>query len=92
MLLTLADGQGTSAEAWSDWKETLVWQLYHAPRNICPTRRRFIEQTKIERELLQKRVTARLAPDYADEVEAHFEFMPDNYFRAFERRRKSPRT
>ena len=30
MLLTLADGQGTSAEAWSDWKESLVWQLYHA--------------------------------------------------------------
>src|SRR5213076_2770753 len=28
MLLTLADGQGTSADAWSDWKETLVWQLY----------------------------------------------------------------
>src|SRR6266436_4623406 len=30
MLLTLADGQGTSAEAWSDWKESLVWQLFHA--------------------------------------------------------------
>ena len=30
MLLTLADGQGTSDEAWSDWKESLVWQLYHA--------------------------------------------------------------
>jgi len=25
MLLTLADGQGTSADAWSDWKELLVW-------------------------------------------------------------------
>src|SRR5438128_7458255 len=30
MLLTLADGQGTSAEGWSDWKESLVWHLYHA--------------------------------------------------------------
>jgi [protein-PII] uridylyltransferase len=29
MLLTLADGQGTSPEAWSDWKESLVWQLFH---------------------------------------------------------------
>src|ERR1700676_5356049 len=30
MLLTLADGRGTSAEGWSDWKEALVWPLYHA--------------------------------------------------------------
>ena len=29
MLLTLADGQGASADAWSDWKESLVWQLFH---------------------------------------------------------------
>src|SRR5262245_15579486 len=29
MLLTLADGQGTSAEGWSDWKESLVWELFH---------------------------------------------------------------
>jgi [protein-PII] uridylyltransferase len=28
MLLTLADGQGTSADTWSDWKESLVWQLF----------------------------------------------------------------
>ncbi|HEY1583603.1 MAG TPA: nucleotidyltransferase domain-containing protein, partial [Chthoniobacterales bacterium] len=29
MLLTLADGQGTT-DMWSDWKESLVWHLYHA--------------------------------------------------------------
>src|SRR5207237_6600925 len=29
MLLTLADGQGTSPETWSDWKESLVWELFH---------------------------------------------------------------
>src|SRR5436189_2948677 len=29
MLLTLADGQGTSGDAWSDWKESLVWELFH---------------------------------------------------------------
>ena len=28
MLLTLADGMGTSDQSWSDWKEALVWQLY----------------------------------------------------------------
>jgi [protein-PII] uridylyltransferase len=84
MLLTLADGQGTSADAWSDWKESLVWQLYHATSQYLSDQEAFYEQTKIERELLQQRVTENLGPDYAEEVDAHFEFMPDNYFRAFE--------
>jgi [protein-PII] uridylyltransferase len=83
MLLTLADGQGTSADAWSDWKESLVWQLYHATSRYLSDQEAFYEQTKIERERLQLSVTESLGPDYAEEVEAHFEFMPDNYFRAF---------
>jgi [protein-PII] uridylyltransferase len=84
MLLTLADGQGTSADAWSDWKETLVWHLYHATSQYLSDQEAFYEQTKIERERLQENITARLGAEYAEEIEAHFEFMPDNYFRAFE--------
>ena len=57
MLLTLADGQGTSADAWSDWKESLVWQLYHSTSQYLSDQEAFYEQTKIERELLQKQVT-----------------------------------
>jgi [protein-PII] uridylyltransferase len=29
-------------------------------------------------------VAEKLTPDFADELEAHFEYMPENYFRAFE--------
>ena len=83
MLLTLADGQGTSAEAWSDWKESLVWQLYHASSQYLADQAAFHEQRKIEREKLQHSVTAHLGADFGAEVEAHFENMPDNYFRAF---------
>jgi len=84
MLLTLADGQGTSAEAWSDWKETLVWQVYHATTGYLADQRSYYEQSKIERESLQTQVAGILTPDFADEIEAHFEFMPDLYFRAHE--------
>jgi [protein-PII] uridylyltransferase len=83
MLLTLADGQGTSADAWSDWKETLVWQLYHSTSRYLADQEGFYEQTKIEREQLEARVTEKLGAEFAQEVEAHFEVMPDNYFRAF---------
>src|SRR5438876_5691445 len=82
MLLTLADGQGTSAEAWSDWKESLVWQLFHESSRYLADRKSYDEQTRIERQSLQASVSENLSPDYAEEIEAHFEFMPDHYFRA----------
>src|SRR5881396_2986465 len=82
MLLTLADGQGTSPEAWSDWKESLVWQLFHETSRYLADRKSYYEQTRIERESLQAAVAENLPPDYTEEIEAHFEFMPDNYFRA----------
>ncbi len=82
MLLTLADGQGTTA-AWSDWKELLVWQLYHATARYLQDQEGFITQVKIERDRLREAVAARLTKDFGDEIEAHFDYMPDNYFRAF---------
>ncbi len=82
MLLTLADGQGTSAEGWSDWKESLVWELFHETSRCLADQKSYYEQTKVERESLQVSVTAKLPTDFAGEIEAHFEFMPDNYFRA----------
>jgi len=81
-MLTLADGQGTSAEAWSDWKESLVWQLFHETSRYLADRKSYDEQTRIERQSLQAAVSENLSPDYAEEIEAHFEFMPDHYFRA----------
>jgi len=82
MLLTLADGQGTT-DAWSDWKESLVWHLYHATAQYLQDQEGFISQVKIERDRLRDAVAAKLAPDFADEIEAHFDYMPDHYFRAF---------
>jgi len=82
MLLTLADGQGTSADAWSDWKESLVWQLFHQTSRYLADRKSYYEQTRIARESLRASVAEKLSSDYAEEIEAHFEYMPDHYFRA----------
>src|SRR5437868_1048568 len=81
MLLTLADGQGTSGQSWSDWKESLVWQLFEATSRYLTDQKSYHEQTRIERDSLQKAVAAQLPPDFEDEIEAHFDFMPDSYFR-----------
>jgi [protein-PII] uridylyltransferase len=84
MLLTLADGQGTSADAWSDWKESLVWHLYHETSRYLADQQTFHEETRIHREALNHDLRIRLSDEYWEEIDAHFEFMPDNYFRAFE--------
>src|SRR5438128_2378691 len=82
MLLTLADGQGTGGQSWSDWKESLVWQLFEATSQYLADQKSYYERNKIERESLEAAAAAELPSDFADEIEAHFEFMPDNYFRA----------
>jgi [protein-PII] uridylyltransferase len=81
MLLTLADGQGTGASAWSDWKELLVWQLYHATTRYLADQESYYNLARIERDKLQETIRAELPPDFSDEIETHFDFMPDTYFR-----------
>ena len=80
MLLTLADGQGTGDEKWSDWKETLVWDLYRNTTQYLRDGEAFYAKRRIEREALSHEVAKQLPADFKDEIEAHFEFMPDYYF------------
>ncbi|HET6406975.1 MAG TPA: [protein-PII] uridylyltransferase, partial [Chthoniobacteraceae bacterium] len=80
MLLTLADGQGVGDDTWSDWKESLVWQLYRSTSLYLADGEAFYRQRTIERETLRVAARKRLPADFADEVDAHFEFMPDRYF------------
>ncbi|MDQ3623828.1 MAG: [protein-PII] uridylyltransferase, partial [Verrucomicrobiota bacterium] len=83
MLLTLADGQGTGDEKWSDWKESLVWQLYRSASLYLSDGEAFYRQRTIEREDLRLSVRRKLDPDYSDEIDAHFEYMPDRYFQTY---------
>lgn len=80
MLLTLVDGQGTGDEAWSDWKESLVWHLYNSTSQYLADSEAFYRQRRIEREELQDAVTKKLAKDYEEEINAHFHHMPESYF------------
>ncbi len=84
MLLTLADGMGTSDQSWSDWKETLVWQLYRATLRYLEAGPEAFEAMQKGREELHLNVAEKMARDYAKEIEGHFAFMPERYFRIFE--------
>src|SRR5207237_2197120 len=52
MLLTLADGQGTSAAAWSDWKESLVWESFYETSRYLADHKSYYEQTRIDRHIM----------------------------------------
>jgi [protein-PII] uridylyltransferase len=82
MLLTLADGQGTSGQNWSDWKESLVWHLYLSTESYLRDEEDFFKRRRIEIEDLRKAVTKRMARDFGEEIEVHFQSMPDRYFQS----------
>jgi [protein-PII] uridylyltransferase len=83
MLITLADGMGTSDQNWSDWKEGLVWTLYRHTKDYLEGGPSVIAQTRKTREDLFESVSKRMAKDFSDEIEAHFQHMPERYFRTF---------
>ncbi len=84
MLLTLADGMGTSDQNWSDWKEGLVWSLYRKSCHYFEGGPAAVAELQRNREEQHLGVLRKLGKDYAEEVEAHFQFMPDRYFHMFE--------
>jgi len=83
MLLTLADGQGTGDENWSDWKEGLVWQLFRSTGLYLADGEAFYRQRAVEREGLRDLVRKKIAAEYREEIDAHFEHMPERYFQAY---------
>ena len=85
MLLTLADGMGTSDQSWSDWKEALVWQLYRDTLKYLEAGAFEVKQQGLE--TVRQAVSEKLkSGGYAEEIEGHFAFMPERYFRIFEPR------
>jgi [protein-PII] uridylyltransferase len=84
MLLTLADGQGTSDQNWSDWKEILVWTLYRRASDYLEGGRISLAQFRKNLEELREAVSRRVPKDFSDEIGAHFEHMPERYFQMFD--------
>lgn len=84
MLLTLADGMGTSDQNWSDWKEGLVWTLYRRTKDYLEGGPVTLAELRKNRDDLHENVSKHLPRDYADELEAHFQHMPERYFQMFD--------
>ena len=84
MLLTLADGMGTSDQNWSDWKEGLVWTLYRRTGQWLEGGVDAMEQSRRDRQAQKSMVLEMLGEAFRDEADAHFQFMPTRYFQMYE--------
>ncbi len=84
MLITLADGMGTSDQNWSDWKEGLVWSLYRKTSQFLEGGPAALLELQRNREEQRQAILRKLGRDFADEAEAHFRFMPERYFQMFD--------
>ena len=84
MLITLADGMGTSDQNWSDWKEGLVWSLYRKACQFLEGGPAALQELRRNREEQQTAILRRLGRDFTEEAEAQFQYMPDRYFQMFE--------
>src|SRR3990167_2149920 len=84
MILTLADGMGTGDAQWSDWKEQLVWSLYDQTKRYLEVGASLFDEMYRDRSLMEKKVAELLTEDFKEEIRAHFELMPERYFRTEE--------
>jgi [protein-PII] uridylyltransferase len=82
MLLTFADTQGTGApRSYSDWKDLLLWQLYHRTSQALSGVKEFIEGVEQARHEIQQRLLKNLDRKFdPGEVAAHLENLPPSYF------------
>jgi [protein-PII] uridylyltransferase len=82
LLLTYGDISGVGPGVWTDWKATLLWELY------ARARVHFVEENSARldrdrRSLFKQQVIRELAPEFPPSgVERHFAMMPDRYQRA----------
>jgi [protein-PII] uridylyltransferase len=79
-LLTFADGQALGGGVWSDWKDSLLWELYEKTRDLI---RGETAKHRLARriETLYAEVSAALGKSMSlEEIYSHFELMPPSYF------------
>lgn len=84
MILTLADGMGTAEAEWNDWKEQLVWNLFEKTKNYLEKGEQFFKKIDANRVVMEDQVRAILGSSFSEEIRAHFDQMPERYFRTVE--------
>jgi [protein-PII] uridylyltransferase len=81
-LLTFADAQATSDQLWNGFKDALLWTLYRKTLRLVSGGTEFVEAEARQRERLLQELRAHLPKGLdPDELQAHFDKLPEHYSR-----------
>lgn len=80
-VMTFADASATYEHGWSDWKESLLRQLYRNTVEYLQNQEAFLSRAQTHLKELREAVESQLDASYKAEIEAHFSSMPERYFR-----------
>jgi len=82
-LLTVADTRGTRADLWNDFKNGMLRKLFFRAQKQLNGDTLQLRADRSRRKILLREVRSMAPPHLRrDEIEAHFEKMPPQYFRA----------
>ena len=83
-VMTFADASATYEHGWSDWKDSLLRQLYRQTVEFLNNEEAFRSSRQTQIKSIRKIVDQELDASYRAEIAAHFESMQDRYFRVRE--------
>ncbi len=80
-IMTFADASATYEHGWSDWKDSLLSQLYLNTAEYLRDQEAFLSRNQTHIVELRQQVEALTDASYAAEIDFHFANMPERYFR-----------
>jgi [protein-PII] uridylyltransferase len=86
LLMTMVDSRATGENTWSEWKEALCLELYRGAARYLEDKEAYLEEVQVEKQSARAEIASLLPEDYGAEIVAHFEFMPDIYFRTYQQK------
>ena len=80
-IMTFADASATYEHGWSDWKDSLLRLLYRNTVDYLNDQAEYMSRNQTHIVELRQQVEQLTDASYTAEIAAHFENMPERYFR-----------
>ncbi len=78
---TFCDARGTAESLWNEYKDSLHRQLYRASLDLLHDEEAVARKAREHIEMIHKKLIANSLPDIPeDQIEAHFNLLPERYF------------